>query len=79
MQVVTVFFTLRSFAEGGWISDLLSSDGGVEPDTELHMRAAEAIAGVDSVLGPDAILWSPKMGRSTFYRDHWEGRGASSW
>jgi hypothetical protein len=79
MQVVTVFFTLRSSAEGGWISDLLSSDGGVEPDTELHMRAAEAIAGADSVLGPDAILWSPKMARRTFYRDHWEGRGSSSW
>lgn len=43
------------------------------------MHAAETIAGGDSVLSPDAILWSPNMTRSAFYRNHWEGRGASSW
>jgi hypothetical protein len=80
VQVATVFFTLRSSAEGGWISHLLGGgDGGVERDTELHMRAAETIAGGDSVLSPDAILWSPNMTRSAFYHNHWEGRGASSW
>ena len=79
--VTTVFFALSS-AQGSWISDLLGR-GDVEPaesvSSELLMHAAETIAGGDSVLSPDAILWSPNMTRSAFYRNHWEGRGASSW
>lgn len=70
--------------QGGWISDLLGGGGGGgadDADALLHERAAAMVEGSDDALSPDGILWSPKLTRSAFYSDHWEGRAAagSSW